>query len=698
MRDKVDACALAQKLAREWKEAEKEAAGLIKLSKKLRESARELDSAYHINRAKIDKMKRMESMQDIIRDKPLRTRMTEALSEVYTSSLISGFTTHAINIGSSGLYSILMPIQKAAGHTLTGQWKDAAADGAQLVSLMENAAISMQWMLKSVRHDRNFIDTGVHIMDQAGPIHAMSSKSLGIKNKIGARVVDAVGTGYRAVGHRLIGAGDELITQLNYRAKLHAVLTKDLMDKGMPLHKAYTEARAGVKKNMEKLLAKEGEDFLAKAKLWGDEEAIPEIVDYTREMTFKQRLNPEESAIQATGAKISQWMEHVPAARILLFPFVRTPTWLFETGLRNTFLLNGLSKPLRRDLSGAAGEEARAKAIGQLATSVAVAGTAFYAALNGKIIGNQGSDWKVERNAKEAGKLPYSFVYTDKEGKERYIQYNYLDPVAMPVGIMADAVQAYNNQDIESFHDLLSLAVANVTNYLGSKAYFQGLTNFMKVMNDDDPVEAFRKWSLSPVSALVPNMVNQMSLDDRAREARSAADKILSRIPRLQEDLPVKRDSLGQPLSKLDGWAGPAPLKNSIATDSPVYEEMARLALKRDKPFMPLSWWRAGNAIDLRDEKNKKGLTFYDELARRVGEVPYRGGRNLHDNLKKLISSPRYKRSNDGEPGYPSPRAQMIKDEQRRAIEYHERKMLKLPEWRETYKRLKNETIKRRRN
>ena len=687
----VDVCTLAQQLDKEAKEAEKHAIEMRKTAKDLNKAAKELEKAYGIEKQKASNQEKLKSLQSVIQDRPLSQRIIDALAEVHSSSLVSGLTTHAVNIGSSTMYSVLVPLQKAMGHTLQRDWKGLAQDAVQLAAMTENAATAMKYAIKSARHDQNFIDIGVHVMDQAGPLHAMSSKYLGIQNKVGAAVVDTVGTGYRAVGHRVIGAGDEFVTQLNYRARMHSVFAKELMDEGKSLSEAYTQARSKVAEHMKQLDSKEGGDFITRAAEWAKESANPDAIEYTREMTFKRKLEDGVSPVVTLGKTTHEFLRRHPLARVLVFPFVRTPTWLLENGIRNLPGLNMVSREFRMDLLGQTSREAQAKAMGQMATGTAVVGSALYAALNGNLTGSLSSNYKVQNNAREAGVLPYSFAYTDSNGKKNYIQYNYLDPIAMPLGIAADVaevIKAGGKFDPETLEEVLKMSVVSIGSYLGNKAYFQGAVRFMDIFDgpEEKMPERFDKWVQGQAGGYVPNMLNQINqtaFDQTIRETRSIADKMIARIPILSQGLPEKRDSLGQPIQAGDRWAGPAPLRNTIEADSPVYKEMGRLALHMDKPFETLSTHRANHKLDLRDYKNKEGVSFYDELGRRMGEEKGRRGKTLHDELKQLINGYRYKRKTDGDPEFGSPRMNAIKERIKQFQKYHESRMLRSPEWKE---------------
>lgn len=684
-------CALAAEYTLKAKQLKKEA-------KKLEQKAAELDSSYTTAKQKHTNNKNLKAFEDVVADKPLSKRVLDALAEVHSSSLVSGLTTHSVNIGVAPLYSVVVPAQKMVGHLAQREWSKMADDAIQITALMDNAAVSMKYAILSARHDQNFIDQGVHIMDQAGPRHAMSSKYLGVTNKAGAMVIDAIGTGFRAMGHRIIGAGDELVTQMNYRAAAHAKFASTLRQQGMGLKEAYTEAKKITKEHMSKLDNIEGGNITERAKKWAEEEALDDVIEYTREMTFKGKLNAEDGGILKVGSTVNKLIQEHPLARIFVFPFVRTPAWLMEIGIRNTPVLNILGSPqYRKAIKGLLGKDEQAKAMGQMATGISITGTAFYAALNGNITGSLSGDYRVQRNAADGGATPFSFVYEDDAGKKKYIQYNYLDPIAMPMGIAAQVAQyvkKHGSMPEQEYSELLMLSAGSVAAYLGNKAYFQGVTNLVEAFTGDEAKlgDRLERWSSNQIGGFVPNMINQgqqLAMDNTMRETRNAVDKIFARLPLLAETLPPKYNFQGNTMTTGDRWVGNViPLRNSTESDDIVDKEIADLAIHMDKPFEPISPYRANYKVDLRDYKDKDDRAFLDVLAENISTKKGRRGMTLNQELANRIKSTRYKRKSIGDPEFGSPRMNDLKKLARKNREWWERKMLKESQWKDLAKAL----------
>ena len=689
----------------------------------------------------------------VTKDSKLTKRVYEGVAEVYTSGLISGYTTHAVNAFSSLLYQVFQPSQKAVGRLLMGEPKEAMGELLQVYDAFSQTLPAAKMAYRSMRDERQFLDQKSAYIDQMGPAKAMSADALGInkaKHPIAAKGIDALGTVGRVTGHRVMGGVDELFSQMNYRGYIRNQFMRRAMREGKSYQEIIKAGIQGSENHMtrfykagsldgvnsskrklftskelspEELLTNDAnkifnDDLKAKyeaEKVVGDSlnkdqkefnkkldkqynaekkrvvnergltdledginteatkhnEAIQmheEALTHARELGFKDNLDPDASTIQAIGAGLSTLMERFPLGRIAVLPFIRTPTWLLEIGVRNTPLLQLANKAWRKDFSGVNGAAKEAQAKGQLLTAGLMTGLAIPMIENGTITGSISSDWKVNQNASEAGVHPYSAIFKDSDGTEHSVQYNYLDPIMFGIGVLADTRQEMRKREIdwedlvndkasiEAYEKLAASIGLAASHYFYNKSYFQGMAGLFDVLGEDPDRQgdALARWARKQAAGFVPNMLsqtNQMHIDESRREVRTLAEAFKARLPILSKTLPLKYDPLGIPIKHPNRFYAGLPLKNSKVSnkkdrkkkDDYVKAEILRLAVKTDIPVRPFSPNTASYKMDYREyfpfgsKEGKSGQSFFDAVNMQIFEEG-----KVTDEVFNLVSNKDY--------------------------------------------------------
>jgi hypothetical protein len=363
-----------------------------------------------------------------------------------------------------------------------------------------------------------------------------------------------------------------------------------------------------------------------------------DALQYSREFGFKEELDHTSSTAHAIGSGLGKILEALPMLRLVV-PFNRTPTLLMQAGVRNTPVLQQLSRSWWKDVKGINGTAKQAKAKGELAT----AWMTFFAVMplidSGYITGSVSSDWEVERNAADNGTQPYAFEIGGES-----VQYNYLDPVMFNIGIMADVRRNMREQDLdwqdllsneeaaESWYELSEALMFSTMSYMREKSTLQGLSGLFDVLAEEkDPKGAWDRYIRKQAAGFSPNMLsqaNQITLDNQRREVRTFAEAFKAKLPFLSQSLPLKYDPLGIPTRHPERFYYGLPIKNSKQgnkldrkkKDDYVRTEIERLSRKYDKAILPFHPTTANGKMDYRDyfkhgvKEGKSGESFYDAV------------------------------------------------------------------------------------
>ena len=377
--------------------------------------------------------------------------------------------------------------------------------------------------------------------------------------------------------------------------------------------------------------------------------------DEARYLTFTKELEP------GLGKGLQNITNNIPAARLIL-PFVRTPTNILSFALERT----PLNIPLTKESWERFNLEIRnpdpivkAQARGKLATAALVGYTLMEAVQNGNgsITGGGPSDERQKKALQAAGWQPYSIKIGDE-----YYSYQRLDPIATPLGIIADIVETgvletkdFNETELEHATQSFLLAMTrNVTN----KSYLAGIQTFTDALSDPD--RFVPRFGRNFVSSFVPNLISQMADSDTQamKESRSVMDAVKKKLGD-RSGLDSKRNVLGEEIMMEAMFDSPLQFFNPIAfstkKDDLVLQEMASLnhAFRLPPPNL-------GGQIDMLAYKSSSGQSAYDRWQELL-QITKIGGQSLRQTLTRLIKSRDYKQlSPESEPGLESPRITQI--------------------------------------
>lgn len=488
------------------------------------------------------------------------------LGEFFRSMILFNIKTHVTNTLSGMTESFIVPMERYIGSYIPvgrnpfGAEAKAIRDDVtyHLMGLSSSFKDSITMAAQSLRMEKNFLDPANTKLDGNDVINKISSDFVGIRSDtLLGRNLDTIGKISRG-SLRALGAEDEFFKQINYRARVFA--------------DSYREAKtlfdAGKLKDtqaMKDYATKKVSEAFDDAGRGTNEGAI----QYSREITFTEELRQGSMAL-----KLQQATQQHPTLQLFL-PFVRTPTNLIVRGTQRTPMAYLLSRRYRETLRHGT-EAEKAQMIGRVALGTTFLGGMAMYALEGRLTGagpalpDQNKLWR------QAGNQPYSIKVGGK-----WISYNRMDPLFMPIGLMANFFDMGKHLASNDKEDLFATSVFALSTTIQDKAYLQGIANLMEAMQTDDPR------ALSKVASLRDNMiasfipaaplqvvegVQALNAEDgdypALREAVGLQDKLFRRIPNLVEELPKKYNWLtGQEIRNPDAFSTGFPIVPDKTTE-----------------------------------------------------------------------------------------------------------------------------------
>lgn len=606
-------------------------------------------------------------------------KMLNATHEFWLNNLFSP-ATHVVNALGGISTTLLKNVEMAVGNAVAGDFGKIKAQFNALTTfqgfqeILDASVLAMKTndsVLKSSEVSAGKITSSSQF---DGRIYggAISSNAFGLNpDSPFGTAVDWVGKIARIHSTLLVG-GDEIMKQTLYRQFLRTEFYAEGLQKGIKegnqLTKYVEDKLSGMILEGGKMYNEKSlfQAYNAKAKEAG---LTPDTLEYSKFIANEYQKNPFDKskgvladaaheyslkmtfANEAGDAFTQGVMKVLEAAPVLKFvlPFVKTPTNILKFGLDRSPL--GLAKDSVLALTSSKYRDAftngtpayRAEIIGRMTTaSTATAGLAFYMTNNEGAITGGGPQNKEEKDAlKATGWQPYSIRIGDK-----YVSYNRLDPVATPLGILADIIEfnkvnaPTNDSDASQ---ALSALLVSMTYNLTDKSYLRGLNNLMNTVRD--PETYGPKLFQDIAGGLVPNTLNQLQNTESKvllRESRSVTDAIMKRIPMVSENLPPQRSFLGDPLYK-DNPLGLLSVVSPVYVSSPKNDIVDKEIGTLLHGFtLPPSKLHGIDDLDMRTFVNDKGVQAYDRYLELSGTTVI-NGKNLRQTLSTMMKSPEYK-------------------------------------------------------
>lgn len=422
---------------------------------------------------------------------------------------------------------------------------------------------------------------------------------------------------------RTLGAADEFFKTLRYRAVVQADAAVEAAERGL------------TGKDSEAFIARRLEDAIDPATGRAlDERALREA----QVTTFQQELLP-----QTFGATVQQVRSRHPLLHLVL-PFVKTPINVLRYGVKMTPGLNLIQKEYLGAIRGAAGPEAQAQAVGQMALGGIFMGLTATLALSGKLTGAGPTDPKLRGHLTASGWQPFSYVVENEDGTRTYVPLSKADPVGLSLSMVTTIVEAMQvDPEADMEVSIAALGFALARNF-ADRTFLANVNQAVQALSD--PEKRGGKWVGNTLGNLVPasSLLRGTNPDPYLREARSVLDTALKDIPGYSDTLPARRDVFGEPLfrrvgliTRDDSWMVEAEHNRMIL-------ETGKAGIGSPSPEF--------EGLDLRDitltEGPNEGRNAYEVLQELSAQIP--GQPSLKYVLGGIIESKAYQEMPDGDP------------------------------------------------
>lgn len=596
-------------------------------------------------------------------------------NEYWINALLSGPTTHAVNLTSGLLKTAIMPATKMIGsvaYDSKTRQRILMEGGRAYVGMYKGLKDSFSLMRRAWKNEANVLDP-MHQVSDLAPRHAIGADAMAasrnasaftkvsdeaaaqfggdaagaskyindnftpttgddLRETVMGRAVDTLGKIIRLPSRALL-SGDEFLKQINYRSELYSKLHSEGVKRFGDDSKAVAEFVEG---NFGKYFDEQGAG-LAKQSL-----------QHAREATWTQDLRTPGSDHAGIGGWMQEGAAKHPGLR-LITPFVRTPVNIARDFWQHTPVLNRLSHHYRTEL--AAGGDRAAMARGKEAVGGMVIGMGVTLAYNGMITGNAPKDPRL-RETMPKGWQPLSIKVGDE-----YVSYARLEPFSMMLGMVADFANVAENVSEGDKDDMAASLMTAMYKNVASKTYLRGVIDLMDVISEQN-VDKTQRWLNGRAAAYLPfsGALGQVRkvVDPEMREVRGLFDTMMNKVPGLSDNLPARRNwisgeakefSPGIPLDNL------SPYPMSTGKKDLVFDELHKLGYAFTPP---------NKRISANVELSGEQLSRLHELTGTVRIGRY----TMKQRLERLMKTKAYdiqrSKYDDGPAEYKSRRVEMV--------------------------------------
>ena len=446
--------------------------------------------------------------------------------------LLSGVTTHQVNIISNALFNAMDLVAQGAP-VLVGK-ADPRAYHARVAATWHGALVGMSNAVTAFKTETPVLTAGTKV--DATHMRA-------IKGKLGK---------FARIPVRLLMAEDEFFKSVAY----HQHLADLAMSEAIRTNPA--DPVAAFNRLMGSPVDLINSGIADKARGYADK------------MTFQTKLGPGLSGLV-------HGMSRGPGRLWrLVIPFVRTPYNIIKSAFEFTPLAYA-QQDVRKAISNGGRDEAVAYA--RMGIGTAIMGSAIAMAAQGLVTGAGPDDENERRLWLAQGRLPYAVRVGDK-----WVQYNRFDPMGTIFGVAADM---YDLAGYMSEGDIAKLGSAMVTSIalnITDKTFLQGVTDFSEAVSKPDRFMA--RYVNGIAATAVPNIAAQTArwMDPYQREARNFLDTVKSRVPVMREELTKRIGITGEAVPENSATGLTAGAKVVDAGQNALIDSMLRLGVSKGMP------------------------------------------------------------------------------------------------------------------
>lgn len=452
------------------------------------------------------------------------------------ASMLSNWKTHANNFISNAVETGARPAELA----ISGQYRAAASDLSATVGAIPSAL--------HLAVD-TFLGRGI-TPNAIGGTKTQGVRTHAFGTSIPGRIISAP--------LDALAASDDFFKSINYAGALHS--------------EAY-KISGGDSQKAIALIAAPSAELVARAQ------------KRARIATFQEDAGALVEAIQNVRSSS-------PAGRLVLgfvLPFVRTPANIYRRGLSMTGRALdptfGAAEYGIRRARGESSSDAQI-AIGKNVMSKVVVGSAAYLATQGLLTGAGPQDATRRQELEATGWQANSVKIGD-----RWVSYNNLGPAAIPLGLVANAWEAYRDgQKVDA--DTANEVLRRVSRTLVDASWLKSFSDLVKGAESGGFVKGLSNTAAGVASSLLPlsgaaGQVEQI-VDPTSRSRSTLAEKVGGRIPGASQFIEPQVDVYGRPRQSYREEPGDIggkiaqillPYRSSRERkDDPVTTEVARLA------------------------------------------------------------------------------------------------------------------------
>lgn len=478
--------------------------------------------------------------------------------EYWINGLLSGPTTHAVNMASNAMFQALDLAAQAGAGVVSKDIKFGAIR-ARVAGMVHGTTIGL-------RNAGRALLTGE---PQIGGLTQVEHPPA-----IGGRLGKVIRT-----PSRLLTAEDEMFKAVAYHG--------ELADRAM--RQALAEKPANVPERFSEILGG----------MLRDPATMREARIAAERATFQTPLGD-------IGQAITMALNKSKVGRLIV-PFVRTPTNILKRAAEFTPAGYGM-EAVKSALSKGGGEAAVAHARIAIGSGLMLAMIGL--ASQGMVTGNGPQDPRERDLLMRQGWQPYSVKVGD-----RWFKFNRFEPVGMLMGMAADMhdIGAYASGD--DLDKLGSMIMTSIALNLGDKTFLRGITDFSQAYSD--PQRYASRWAQGLGSSMVPNILAQTARagDPYMREAQTLMDAIKAKVPGVRENLAKKLDIAGEPIEQSWDALG-NPLQHSAQKSDALADAMLRLDVMKGKPSRKLTL--SGRAAELEPAEYEDYAAFVQQSRWRV--------------------------------------------------------------------------------
>lgn len=497
-------------------------------------------------------------ISDFVR-KGVTARTIDAAMEAWKSAMLSGPTTHLSNIFSNTLMMGVQVGERRVGEmisTFRGTVDGVAAGEANAMAhgLVESSKDAFRMAYMAARTGESQFGRAAGKADIA-PMRAISKEALGLPENVWGNSIDYLGKGFN-IPFRFLTAEDEFFKTMTFRMELHAQAQRVAQSEGLVGKQASLRMRQVID-NPPEAVKMAATDFALSA-------------TFNRELTGALAKVAQARGDDGTVGRAIQFV----------FPFFRTPVNVFSASVERSPLAP-LTAQFRADFM--AGGARQDLALARMATGTTMMLVAADLADQGVITGMVSGKQEVKEASDRQGIPQYSVKIGGK-----WLSYNRLDPIAMPLAIAANMAELARRFEVEpdkldSFKEIVGASIAGTAKAAEDRSFMQGFAGLIQAIEDPEAhMDQYLKSTIAGfVTPAISNTAAQLA-DPTKRETFDAIDAIEARIVSLSKTLIPRMDLWGRDIRLAESGAGRvfdviSPMKVESERPNPIDQELIRL-------------------------------------------------------------------------------------------------------------------------